>query len=59
MAEPDMTAKAGRVKASIKQAVGKLTGDPAVEAQGVQENPGQRSRKLDDEKVKSNKVNNK
>ncbi len=51
MAKPDMAAEADRLKASIKQAVGKLTGDPTVEAQATEKTPEERT-----EKAKSTKA---
>ena len=51
MAKPDMAAEADRLKTSIKQAVGKLTGDPTVEAQATEKTPEERT-----EKAKSTKA---
>ena len=56
MAEPDMTVEAGRVKASIKQAVSNLIGDPAGEVQGLEKDPQQNSKKTNTTKSESGKV---
>lgn len=45
MGKPDMAAEADRVKVSIKQAVGKLTGDPTVQAQATEKTFEERAEK--------------
>ena len=56
MDKPDVAAEASRVRASIKQAVGKLTGDLAVERQGFKKTSQKASRKAGTTKAKAEKV---
>ncbi len=56
MGKPDMAADVDLVKASIKQAVGKLTGDQAVEAQGAKASSKAKSKKAGTIRTKAEKV---
>ncbi len=48
MGKPVMAAEAERVKASIKQVIGKLMGDRVIEGQGKEESSKKELGKVDD-----------